>query len=105
MVRARRLGAARERAAAGDAAEGKDFITGEPTIQGNWMTAVEQGENAALGKLLKVHIKHVTVDGQAAFLIDLNRILLVVYRRDVFHMPNVVAAPNDSTISSCFIFI
>lgn len=37
--------------AAGDAAEGKDFITGEPVIQGNWMTAVEQGENAALNML------------------------------------------------------
>ena len=37
--------------AAGDAAEGKDFITGEPIIQGNWMTAVEQGENAALNML------------------------------------------------------
>ena len=37
--------------AAGDAAEGKDFINGEPTIQGNWMTAVEQGENAALNML------------------------------------------------------
>ncbi len=37
--------------AAGDAAEGRDFITGEPTIQGNWMTAVEQGENAALNML------------------------------------------------------
>ncbi len=37
--------------AAGDAAEGADFITGEATIQGNWMTAVEQGENAALNML------------------------------------------------------
>ena len=37
--------------AAGDAAEGADFITGEKTIQGNWMTAVEQGENAALNML------------------------------------------------------
>jgi NAD(P)H-nitrite reductase large subunit len=37
--------------AAGDAAECKDFVTGEPTIQGNWMTAVEQGENAALNML------------------------------------------------------
>ncbi|MFC1779940.1 NAD(P)/FAD-dependent oxidoreductase [Thermodesulfobacteriota bacterium] len=37
--------------AAGDSAEGKDFITGEPVIQGNWMTAVEQGENAALNML------------------------------------------------------
>jgi len=37
--------------AAGDAAEGADFITGETTIQGNWMTAVEQGENAALNML------------------------------------------------------
>ena len=37
--------------AAGDAAEGADFISGEKTIQGNWMTAVEQGENAALNML------------------------------------------------------
>ena len=37
--------------AAGDVAEGTDFISGEPTIQGNWMTAVEQGENAALNML------------------------------------------------------
>ena len=37
--------------AAGDAAEGADFISGEATIQGNWMTAVEQGENAALNML------------------------------------------------------
>ncbi len=37
--------------AAGDAAEGADFVTGELTIQGNWMTAVEQGENAALNML------------------------------------------------------
>jgi NAD(P)H-nitrite reductase large subunit len=37
--------------AAGDASEGKDFVTGEPTIQGNWMTAIEQGENAALNML------------------------------------------------------
>jgi NAD(P)H-nitrite reductase large subunit len=37
--------------AAGDAAEGKDFVTGKLTIQGNWMTAVEQGENAALNML------------------------------------------------------
>lgn len=37
--------------AAGDAAEGADFISGEVTIQGNWMTAVEQGENAALNML------------------------------------------------------
>jgi NAD(P)H-nitrite reductase large subunit len=37
--------------AAGDAAEGKDFVNGEATIQGNWMTAVEQGENAALNML------------------------------------------------------
>lgn len=36
---------------AGDAAEGADFISGEATIQGNWMTAVEQGENAALNML------------------------------------------------------
>lgn len=39
--------------AAGDAAEGTDFISGETTIQGNWMTAVEQGENAALNMLGK----------------------------------------------------
>jgi len=39
--------------AAGDAAEGKDFISGEPVVQGNWMTAVEQGENAALNMLGK----------------------------------------------------
>ena len=37
--------------AAGDVAEGKDFVTGEPTIQGNWLTAVEQGEIAALNML------------------------------------------------------
>ncbi|MCK4502877.1 MAG: FAD-dependent oxidoreductase [Desulfuromonadales bacterium] len=37
--------------AAGDNAEGADFISGEQTIQGNWMTAVEQGENAALNML------------------------------------------------------
>lgn len=37
--------------AAGDAAEGADFISGLNTIQGNWMTAVEQGENAALNML------------------------------------------------------
>jgi NAD(P)H-nitrite reductase large subunit len=37
--------------AAGDAAEGKDFVTGRQTVQGNWMTAVEQGENAALNML------------------------------------------------------
>ncbi|WP_303722172.1 NAD(P)/FAD-dependent oxidoreductase [Malonomonas rubra] len=36
---------------AGDAAEGADFNCGEATIQGNWMTAVEQGENAALNML------------------------------------------------------
>lgn len=39
--------------AAGDAAEGKDFVTGESIIQGNWVTAVEQGENAALNMLGK----------------------------------------------------
>ncbi|MDH3454508.1 MAG: FAD-dependent oxidoreductase [Desulfuromonadales bacterium] len=39
--------------AAGDAAEGRDFVTGEPIIQGNWLTAVEQGENAALNMLGK----------------------------------------------------
>jgi NAD(P)H-nitrite reductase large subunit len=37
--------------AAGDAAEGKDFVTGEPIVQGNWITAVEQGENAALNMM------------------------------------------------------
>ncbi|MCM0080555.1 FAD-dependent oxidoreductase [Geomonas sp. Red32] len=37
--------------AAGDAAEGKDFVTGETTVQGNWITAVEQGEVAALNML------------------------------------------------------
>lgn len=37
--------------AAGDAAEGADFLAGEATIQGNWMTAVEQGEHAALNML------------------------------------------------------
>jgi NAD(P)H-nitrite reductase large subunit len=37
--------------AAGDSAEGKGFISGELTIQGNWVTAVEQGENAALNML------------------------------------------------------
>lgn len=37
--------------AAGDAAEGRDFVTGDSIIQGNWMTAVEQGENAALNML------------------------------------------------------
>jgi NAD(P)H-nitrite reductase large subunit len=37
--------------AAGDVAEGIDFITGEKLIQGNWMTAVEQGEIAALNML------------------------------------------------------
>jgi NAD(P)H-nitrite reductase large subunit len=37
--------------AAGDAAEGRDCITGELTVQGNWMTAVEQGEHAALAML------------------------------------------------------
>lgn len=37
--------------AAGDVAEGLDFISGEKTVQGNWMTAVEQGENAALNML------------------------------------------------------
>jgi len=37
--------------AAGDCAEGKDFIAGEPTVQGNWLTAVEQGEVAALNML------------------------------------------------------
>jgi NAD(P)H-nitrite reductase large subunit len=37
--------------AAGDVAEGRDLITGEKTVQGNWMTAVEQGEHAALNML------------------------------------------------------
>lgn len=37
--------------AAGDAAEGRDFVTGETTVQGNWGTAVEQGEVAALNIL------------------------------------------------------
>ena len=37
--------------AAGDVAEGKDFVTGQSTVQGNWMTAVEQGENAAQNML------------------------------------------------------
>jgi len=37
--------------AAGDVAEGKDFVTGQKTVQGNWMTAVEQGENAAQNML------------------------------------------------------
>lgn len=37
--------------AAGDVAEGRDFITGEKLIQGNWITAVEQGEIAALNAL------------------------------------------------------
>jgi NAD(P)H-nitrite reductase large subunit len=37
--------------AAGDVAEGPDFVTGEKTVQGNWVTAVEQGEAAALNML------------------------------------------------------
>ncbi|GFO61091.1 pyridine nucleotide-disulfide oxidoreductase [Geomonas silvestris] len=37
--------------AAGDVAQGKDLVTGEPTVQGNWITAVEQGEHAALNML------------------------------------------------------
>ncbi|MDX9710112.1 MAG: FAD-dependent oxidoreductase [Trichloromonas sp.] len=37
--------------AAGDCAEGADFVTGEATVQGNWLTAVEQGEVAALNML------------------------------------------------------
>ena len=37
--------------AAGDAAEGLDFVSGESIVQGNWITAVEQGENAALNML------------------------------------------------------
>lgn len=40
--------------AAGDVAEGKDFISGDKTIQGNWMTAVEQGEIAAINMLGQV---------------------------------------------------
>jgi NAD(P)H-nitrite reductase large subunit len=37
--------------AAGDVAQGRDFVTGLKTVQGNWMTAVEQGEHAALNML------------------------------------------------------
>lgn len=37
--------------AAGDVAEGNDFITGEKTIQGNWITAIEQGEIAGLNSI------------------------------------------------------
>jgi NAD(P)H-nitrite reductase large subunit len=37
--------------AAGDVAEGRDLVTGQKTVQGNWMTAVEQGESAALNLL------------------------------------------------------
>lgn len=37
--------------AAGDAAEGLDFVTRESIVQGNWITAVEQGEIAALNML------------------------------------------------------
>ncbi len=37
--------------AAGDAAEGKDYVTGAKNVQGNWITAVEQGEHAALNML------------------------------------------------------
>lgn len=37
--------------AGGDCAQGKDFITGKPVIQGNWFTAVEQGEAAAKSML------------------------------------------------------
>lgn len=33
--------------AAGDCAQGKDFITGKSLVQGNWITAVEQGIIAA----------------------------------------------------------
>ncbi len=43
--------------AAGDVAEGKDFITGEMLIQGNWMTAVEQGEIAAKN-MLGIDVKY-----------------------------------------------
>ncbi|WP_246014708.1 NAD(P)/FAD-dependent oxidoreductase [Geomonas oryzae] len=42
--------------AAGDAAEGKDFVTGETTVQGNWITAVEQGEVAACNMLGLEHV-------------------------------------------------
>ncbi|QWV92348.1 FAD-dependent oxidoreductase [Geomonas oryzisoli] len=37
--------------AAGDAAQGRDYVTGETTVQGNWITAVEQGEVAARNML------------------------------------------------------
>ncbi|UOD35296.1 NAD(P)/FAD-dependent oxidoreductase [Deferribacteraceae bacterium V6Fe1] len=37
--------------AAGDVAEGKDFISGNKVIQGNWITAVEQGEIAGLNAI------------------------------------------------------
>jgi NAD(P)H-nitrite reductase large subunit len=37
--------------AAGDVAEGKDFVTQEILIQGNWITAIEQGEIAAKNAL------------------------------------------------------
>lgn len=39
--------------AAGDNAQGTDFITGQAVVQGNWMTAVEQGEVAAMNMLDK----------------------------------------------------
>lgn len=42
--------------AAGDAAEGRDFVTGETTVQGNWITAVEQGEVAACNMLGMNHV-------------------------------------------------
>ncbi|WP_224981332.1 NAD(P)/FAD-dependent oxidoreductase [Geomonas agri] len=37
--------------AAGDAAQGRDYVTGATTVQGNWITAVEQGEVAARNML------------------------------------------------------
>lgn len=37
--------------AGGDCAQGRDFITGKSVIQGNWFTAVEQGEAAAKSML------------------------------------------------------
>jgi NAD(P)H-nitrite reductase large subunit len=37
--------------AAGDNAQGTDFVTGQPVVQGNWITAVEQAEVAVLNML------------------------------------------------------
>ncbi|HVN25278.1 MAG TPA: FAD-dependent oxidoreductase [Syntrophorhabdales bacterium] len=37
--------------AAGDNAQGVDFVTGGKVVQGNWITAVEQGEIAAMNML------------------------------------------------------